>query len=75
MKFNQSIKYNNKEAKEYSFMGGKKLTINRKTQQEIIESIHLHRDIILKDMNLNLRLVNDEDHTYLSALVKWEKDF
>ena len=55
-------------------MGGKKLTINRKTQQEIIESIHLHRDIILKDMNLNLRLVNDEDHTYLSALVKWEKD-
>lgn len=55
-------------------MGGKKLTINRKIQQEIIKSIYVHKELILKDMNLNLRLVNDEDHTYLSALVKWEED-
>ena len=50
------------------------MTIDRKVQQEIIKSIHVHRDLILKDINLNLRLVNDEDHTYTSALIKWEED-
>ena len=34
----------------------------------------MYQATILNDINLGLRLVNNENHTYKSALIHWEKD-